>query len=325
MPQEQIEGNQKTQLVEVENHEFENIFSSPYHCFNKAEFNELNKHKSDKLFYWLFKADKVRLGLICGLMNGHLSSPFSSPFGGLLFLNKNTKIKYIEEAIDAILDKCNGEKLKFSITLPPIFYNETFVSKSINCLFRKGFKVEGVDLNYAYKLEDFTDNYLNTIERNAKKSLKKSFGFNLDFKECESDTDKRDAYEIIKQNRQSKGYPLHMTWEQIESTASIVPVDYFILRDSDKTAIASAIVFRVAKGIVQVIYWGNLAEFNQCRPMNYLSYKILEYYKKLNFKYVDIGPSSKDSIPNYGLCEFKESIGCHVVPKFSFHYDGTKV
>ena len=31
-----------------------------------------------------------------------------------------------------------------------------------------------------------------------------------------------------------------------------------------------------------------------------------------------IGPSTESSIPNYGLCEFKESIGCEINQKFTF-------
>ena len=37
-----------------------------------------------------------------------------------------------------------------------------------------------------------------------------------------------------------------------------------------------------------------------------------------NFKNVDIGPSTENSEPNYGLCEFKEGIGCKIVPKYTF-------
>jgi hypothetical protein len=44
--------------------------------------------------------------------------------------------------------------------------------------------------------------------------------------------------------------------------------------------------------------------------MNFLSYKIFEYYQSTGIPYIDIGHSTVDSVPNNGLCEFKESIGC---------------
>lgn len=34
-------------------------------------------------------------------------------------------------------------------------------------------------------------------------------------------------------------------------------------------------------------------------------------------KYLDIGPSTENSIPNYGLCDFKESIGCRRSLKYT--------
>jgi len=53
--------------------------------------------------------------------------------------------------------------------------------------------------------------------------------------------------------------------------------------------------------------------------MNFLSYEVFKYYKENGIEVVDIGPSTEDSIPNHGLCEFKESIGCDLSPKYSFY------
>jgi acetyltransferase-like isoleucine patch superfamily enzyme/RimJ/RimL family protein N-acetyltransferase len=55
--------------------------------------------------------------------------------------------------------------------------------------------------------------------------------------------------------------------------------------------------------------------------MNFLAYKIFEYYSDLNYKFIDLGPSSENSVPNIGLCDFKESIGCDVTLKKKFLYN----
>ena len=52
--------------------------------------------------------------------------------------------------------------------------------------------------------------------------------------------------------------------------------------------------------------------------MNYLAYSLFDYYADNGLRILDIGPSTEDGIPNYGLCEFKESIGCSVTMKYSF-------
>ena len=58
-------------------------------------------------------------------------------------------------------------------------------------------------------------------------------------------------------------------------------------------------------------------KYSNLRPMNFLSYSIFKFYKDLGIRYIDVGPSTENSIPNYGLCEFKESIGCQIFPKYT--------
>ena len=50
--------------------------------------------------------------------------------------------------------------------------------------------------------------------------------------------------------------------------------------------------------------------------MNVLAYRLFEYYSKRDIDIIDIGPSSIDGVPDYGLLEFKESIGCSVCSKY---------
>lgn len=68
----------------------------------------------------------------------------------------------------------------------------------------------------------------------------------------------------------------------------------------------------------QVIYWGDIGEYEMKRPMNYLAYKVYEFYANKGIEVLDIGPSTEEGAPNYGLCDFKESIGCEVSMKYSY-------
>jgi len=61
-----------------------------------------------------------------------------------------------------------------------------------------------------------------------------------------------------------------------------------------------------------------LPEFSEYKTMNFLSFSVFEYYKSQGIRIVDIGPSTENSVPNYGLCEFKESIGCDIAIKTEF-------
>jgi len=57
------------------------------------------------------------------------------------------------------------------------------------------------------------------------------------------------------------------------------------------------------------------------RPMGLLPIKLVEYYKQLGKRYLDIGPSSENGIINLGLADFKKSIGCRNNIKMCFKYD----
>jgi len=195
------------------------------------------------------------------------------------------------------------------MTLPPLMYEQTFLSKTTNALLRAGFEPEACDLNYSFDLRRMAGDYLGLIWRNARKNLKRAQNHGLVLEPCSSIEECWGAYEIIRKNREAKGYPLRMTWKQVERTIEILKADFFVVRHEDR-GIAAAQVFHVARDIVQVIYWGELVESNHLRPMNFLPYELFRHYDGRGGSIVDLGPSTEDSIPNYGLCDFKESIGC---------------
>ena len=149
-------------------------------------------------------------------------------------------------------------------------------------------------------------------------NLKIAFSNNLIFKQCTSYEEKKLAYNIISLNRKSRGFPLRMSWVHIENTIKLIPADFFLLLNADQHIIASSIVFNVSQGIVQIIYWGDNPQFSALKTMNFLAYKIFEFYKQQNYIVIDIGPSTENSVPNYGLCDFKESIGCDISLKLGF-------
>jgi hypothetical protein len=74
----------------------------------------------------------------------------------------------------------------------------------------------------------------------------------------------------------------------------------------------------VNESTLYIPFWADLPENKELRAMNFLSAEIFKSYKQRLKKYVHIGISTEDSIPNYGLCEFKESIGCNTTPKYTF-------
>ena len=309
------------EIIEVTYKEFEQVIFNPLHNFGKADFNNLNKNKCELVYYLLFKESKYRLGIIGGIRKGEFYSSYSAPFGSFLYVNKNIGIEHLDCALDALIEWAKAKKLtSINLTLPPPLYDEGFISKQTNSLYRKNFTLIDVDLNFSFDTIRFKENYFENIQKNARNNLNKALKNNLIFHKCDSIEEKETAYNIIKEHKKIKGYPLKLTWNQIEDTSKIIEVDFFLVYSFETVPIASAIVFHTAKSIVQIIYWGDVLEYAYLRTMNFLSYKIFEYYSAANYKLIDLGPSSENSIPNFGLCDFKESIGCDVTLKKKFQY-----
>lgn len=309
------------EICKVDKSEYEEQVKECIHAFQSVTFNELNKDKCDELLYFLFKDTKYRLGLILGATNKALQSPFSAPMGGFSPISTSTKIGYFDDALIALKQWAKENEYKsIEFYLPPEFYHENLIAKQVNTLWRHEFIISNIDLNYAFHLSSFNDEYQSQINYNARKNLKISLKANLSFELCTDIDTKQQAYLVIKQNRENKGFPLRMTWEQVAETVKIINSDFFLVKDSSGKAIASAIIFHVAPKVVQVVYWGDIFEYSKLKTMNFLSFKVFEYYKSKNFEVVDLGISTVDSEPNHGLAEFKESIGCSVSPKFKFKY-----
>lgn len=306
------------EIHEVDAIAYAEAFSKPSHFFNSAAFNVVNHYKCEKVFYLLFKDSKIRLGIIFGLRDNKLNSPFSAPFGGFEYTSEDIRLQQIDEAIQALINWTNTNKFEgIKIVPPSFFYNSNFLNKIFNCLYRAGFEKANVELNYQFPTIKFDENYQNSIWYNAKKNLKRALQSNVTFSKLEQSNGK-EAYDVIAKNRAARGFPLRMTWEQVAETMNVIAIDYFLVK-KDSNAIGAAVIFHVAPEIVQVVYWGDLPEYSECKTMNYLSFNIFKHYKEQGIKIIDIGPSTENSIPNYGLCEFKESIGCDIAIKTEFY------
>lgn len=306
------------EILEVSYRDYHELIKSPYYVYGSASFNYLNKDKCDELFYLLFREGKYRLGLIGGLRENSFVSPISAPFGGFSYLSEDIRLQHIEEAIKLLVQWIYNSRIdSVSLTLPPSIYGSSFLAKQLNCLWRAGFELIQVDLNYYFDLSDYDESYPDHIWYNARKNLRIAIDSGLEFIRCNTLTEKELAYEIIKRNRESRGFPLRMSWEQVRETVKLVESDFFVVNNCNQESLASAIVFHAGNSVVQVVYWGDLQGYSELKPMNYISSKVFGYYKSAGKRYVDIGPSTEHSLPNYGLCEFKEGIGCRIEPKYT--------
>ena len=302
----------------TEKNDYKNFVINPFSMFDTCDFVELNKNKVDEIKYFIFNNGKNRFGLIAGIKDGILKCPFSATFGIFSEITKHNKILHYHEAINVLIDWCKINNIKKIIfCTPPLFYNTSHITKFHNALICNNFKILDYDVNFQLNLKK-NIKYDCLLSTDARRNLKQAYKNNLKF---EKTNNLSDVYKIIKINREEKGFPLWLSEQDIENTSNIIKTDYFLVSNESKY-IASAYIQHITDKIVNIVYWGNLQASDKLYPMNYLAEQIYNYYlNNTNIDYISIGTSTLDSIPNFGLCNFKENIGCQCSPKLNFVLD----
>lgn len=303
--------------IEIDTKEYKTYVVNPFSGFDNIEFTELNKKKVDEIKYFIFNNGKNRFGLVAGIKDKILKCPFSATFGIFSEITHNNSIQHYHNAINSLIEWCKQKNLKQIIfCCPPIFYDKNHITKFQNALFCNNFQLLDYDVNFEYNLSNFKNGYVESLSSDARRNLKISLKEDLSFEKTD---DIDSVYAIIKQNREEKGFPLWMSLDDIKNTNNIIKSDFFLVKNKNNENIASAYVQKITKKIVNVVYWGNIQKYDKLYPMNFIAYKIFEYYSNIkNIDFVSIGTSTKDGIPNIGLCNFKTNIGCSCSPKLNF-------
>lgn len=290
--------------------EYFGYFSRPVTFFDSREFFEVTPPRDFTVrhFVGFDESARPRLGLVAGLRDGEWHAPYSAPFAFVSY----AKPQSLERIYDFFSELTTFLGAPLHITLPSDYYDPLMMPKVCGIISNMATK-KTADFDYFYPTAIPTP-YRQTLERSARKNLVRAE--DAGFRFLPTDDISR-AYAVIKANREAHDYHLAMSLDQVQATAQVAGGQCFLL-SLDDVDVASAIVFGVADGIVQVIYWGDVPGYSDRRPVNLLAADIFEYYRTHGAPIVDVGPSSNNGIPNSGLCRFKESIGCRTSLRYSF-------
>lgn len=293
-------------LIELSPAEYAEAFPAPLTPYGSVDFNMLNASKVDSLIFVAMIDTKqvYRLGMILGRRDTGIFCPFSAPFGELSY-NKPQKLETVCEFFDLLI-KRYGNDYTLTVTLPPSFYMPDMQPKTLGALKKLRLRSYHDDYNYHYLLSNFRE-FQSQLDGNARNHLNRALRENFIFVKASL----ADAYAVISQNREERGYPLRMTLQQLIDTSKLITIDSFTL-NLENRPVAAAIVYRLNQKIAQVIYWGHLGQYSELRPMNLLAREVFGHYHSLDYEIVDLGPSSSNGILDLGLATFKESLGSHL-------------
>lgn len=305
-------------IFEVNAKTYRQQFPYSPHPYISDGFIEQVKTKADRVVRLLEGNEKVSIGLVAGIKDDELLSPFSSPFGGFHFRHDNIRTCEIDQFIVHLIDYASSQNIKsIKLALPPDIYHHSFNTKMSNALLRNGFSTELPEITNWVDLKQFKGEF---SCRNARQNYDKSLQYNLTFQVVQDIDEKEMAYQIVNKNRVKFGRSICMTFNDLLRVSKLWPVDFFHVRNNKGDIVAAAIFYRGHEKIVQGIFWGDTDHGRCFRAMDFLSFKLWNYYKDLNYCSIDLGTSSISGLPNEGLIRFKEDHDCTSALRLSFRW-----
>lgn len=310
-------------LLEVDHKEFKNRFVNQPNPFISLDFLALNQHKVDRLVYFIEnKKKKIDIGLIIGIKDNILLSPFSAPFGGFYFRHNNIFINEIDIFISQLQQYVVDNKFKaIKIILPPDLYHSSLNAKMINTLIRNKFKMQIPDIVSWIDLKTFSGTF---TDGNSRNNLRKAYNNKLSFSRVTKELDKQTVFKLVKENRQWLDRSIYMTFDDLKKTENLWPIDYFQVLDIDKNLLSAAVFYRSHPKIIYGAFWGDNEKGRSLRAMDFMSNNIWSFYKDLNYSFIDLGTSTESGIPNEGLLRFKETHEGTSSLRFSFKWSVSK-
>lgn len=306
-------------LVEVIDKDYRQKFPASPHPYISEQFIEQIKSKADQVVKLMEDNEKVSLGLIAGIKDETLLSPFSAPFGGFHYRHDNVFTSEIDQFVLKLIHYSSNRKLKMiKLTLPPDIYHHSFNTKMSNALLRNGFTTELPEITNWVDLKQFSGEF---SCRNARQNFNVSLRCNLSFHIAQDIKEKEIAYQIVCENRVKLGRQIHMTFCDLLRVSVLWPVDFFLVKNKNGEAVAAAVFYRGHEKIIQGIFWGDTDHGRCFRAMDFLAWNLWNHYKGLDYHCIDLGTSSVSGTPNNGLIRFKEDHDCTSALRLSFKWD----
>jgi hypothetical protein len=132
------------------------------------------------------------------------------------------------------------------------------------------------------------------------------------------------VYDFIYSCRVQKGYSSSMAFDDLQRTVSKFP-ERFLLSSVYKqdTMVAASVCVRCNKHVLYHFYSDHNTSDRSANPTVFLIRFLYDYCFQNGIGLFDLGTSSLDGNPNFGLLNFKLGLGARPTTKFTFQKDLT--
>lgn len=277
--------------------------------FSSYSFFEIHKTEASSYFTLTNNSSNELVG-ICHFSSSDQStfrSPFRGTFAGFELKKFDSQLlQFFIREVELFLLKKGAKQI--IVNSAPFIHNLPIQSHMFNSFLNDGYKIYSHEINHSIYLKEI--DLVSSMQKSARKRYNKCMRDGFTFRQVTTKSEIQNVYNIIAVNRESKGYSISMSFDQIMRMQEAFPLNlYFFETSHHRELVASGICIKLSHEILYVFYWGDLPGYEQHSPIIFLASGIYEFARKNGFKILDIGTSTQNGIPNQGLIKFKENLG----------------
>jgi len=288
------------------------ISEKHFSLFSSFDFFKFHSTCKQDFYFIVTKANTstiIAQGAFYNLKSGIYISHKNSTFGGVELITDCdvTCISKIIECIEDYVRFLGGRTI--IARLAPLNGQTIMCDWLVNAYIVRGWSIVNADISHEMEIASRTE-FEDIINRNRRRVIKKGLGKGFEFRRLSRDFASH-VYTLIKRNRESKGYPMTMSYNDLDKQLTRFPDFYrlFGIYDNGNILIAAAVCVMIKESYMYVLYWGDDENRNEYSPVTLLAKGI--YYTCIEDKisWLSVGRSTLKSFPNEGLVNFKESLG----------------
>jgi hypothetical protein len=289
------------------------------HLFNTPQFFDIHRTPNACYLQLVAKASGEVLATIhfaeesCGVFR----SPRLGTFGSFDFKEPPCLelVELFADETERVLRERGARQI--TIVSPPFAHAPELSHLVFLALHNRGYQAIPHSLNQSVRLDDRP--FTSRVDADGRRRLTRAKELGLTVRRLTSPTELSDAYQLILENTRRKGYQLSMTWDGVCRMAETFRervYGFAVFRDAQ--AAAASITMRVNQDVVYIFYWCDAAGFAGVSPIVLLAEAIYEHARVEGARWMDIGTSTNEGVPNYGLIHFKRNLGCEASLKLAY-------
>jgi Acetyltransferase (GNAT) domain len=284
--------------------------------FNLPEHRLIQSPDGWVSYHILQKRKKLIVaGIHFHIVNRIASSPCRSPFGSVeasAKIEPVTLFTFLEFLESSLIAK--GVQ-KIIIKAPPAIYNYDTQVLLHTFLLNLKYTIAHAEAGAVLMVDKPLDTLLQKWE---KRKVRQAEENSLSLK-YHSIKDLALLYDFIFACRKKKGYASSMTFGEIQKVVSVFP-ERFLLTSvyHEGKIVAASISIQSNSQVLYHFYSDHIRPLSDVNPTIFLIKGLYEYALRNKIALLDLGTSSLEGYPNFGLLNFKLRLGATPTPKLTF-------